>query len=115
MNTHKEEQRLYEGMYIFDTSLSEEGKHKLLDKVTSSIVDKRGKIHKIFDQGRKKLAYEINKKRDGYYVLLFFSVSAHMIDKLWKEYRLNENILRFITLQVEKVPEAIEFQSLEEG
>ncbi len=108
------EQQLYEGMYIFNATLSEEGRQKLLDKVLAGIVSKGGEVHKIFDQGRKRLAYDIKKKKDGYYFLLFFSAPPQMVRTLWGEYRLNEDILRFMTLQATEVPEKIEFKPLSE-
>ena len=110
----KKQTHLYEGMYIFNTGISDDARQKLLDKVTGSIADKGGEVVKIFDQGRKKLAYPINKKREGHYYVLYFSVPTENMDKLWREYRLNEDILRFMTLNVEQVPEKIEFQPLPE-
>lgn len=110
----KERNHLYEGMYIFNTSLSDDARQKLLDKVTSNIVEKGGEVHKIFDQGRKRMAYEINKKREGHYFLVFFSAPTKTLEKLWREYRLNEDILRFMNLRVSQVPEKIEFQPLPE-
>lgn len=105
---------LYEGMYIFNTALTDDARQKLLDKITSSIAGKGGEVHKVFDQGRKKLASPINKKREGHYFLLYFSLPTEAMEKLWREYRLNEDILRFMTLQAERIPEKIEFQPLPE-
>lgn len=110
----KDRKHLYEGMYILNTSLTEDARQKLIEKMTASLEEKGGKLHKLFDQGRKKLAYEINKKREGHYLLFYFSIPTNVMDKLWREYRLTEDILRFITLQVEKVPEKIAFQPLPE-
>ena len=105
-------QHLYEGMYIFNTGLTDDARQKLLDKVEANIVEKGGKVVKTFDQGRKKLAYPIKKKREGHYYILYFNLPSDTMDKLWREYRLNEDILRFMTLQVPSVPEKIEFQPL---
>ena len=71
-----------------------------------------GEIHKVHDQGRRKLAYEIDKRREGYYYLLYFSVSATAINEMWKECQLNEDLIRFMTLRAEKVLEKIEFKPL---
>ncbi len=101
-------------MYIFNTGLTDDAREKLLDKVTTSIGEKGGEVHKIFDQGRKKLAYPIKKKREGHYYVLYFSVPTDVMEKLWREYRLNEDILRFMTLQTVQVPEKIAFQPLPE-
>ena len=109
----KEERiRLYEGMYILSATLSEEAKQKALDKIKGGITSRGGEIHKTFDQGRRKLAYEIGGKKEGHYYLLFFSVSSEVINEMWKEYHLNEDLIRFLTLQTEEVPEKVEFKKV---
>jgi small subunit ribosomal protein S6 len=111
----KERKFLYEGMYILSSVLTDETRQKVLDKITSSITDKGGEVHKIFDEGRKKMAYPIAKKREGYYFILYFTTPSKSIEPMWREYHLNEDLLRFVTLRVEAVPEKIEFQPLPEG
>jgi len=108
----QEKQHLYEGMYIFSASLSDDARQKALDRVTSGMTKRGGHVHKIFDQGRKKLAYEIDNKRDGHYVLVYFAVDPSAMDDMWREYHLNEDLIRFMTIRTEKVPEKIEFQPL---
>ncbi len=108
----KERRHLYEGMYILSASLSDEARQKALDKIILGITKRGGELHKTIDMGRKKLAYEINSRRDGYYVLLYFSVLSNSMTEMWREYHLNEDLIRFMTLRTEKVPEKIEFQPL---
>ncbi len=108
----KQKSHLYEGMYILSATLSDDARQKALDKVTSSIEGRGGELHKTFDQGRRKLAYEINGRREGYYYLLYFSVPTAVMTELWREYHLNEDLLRFMTLRTEKVPEKIEFKPI---
>lgn len=108
----KEKQQIYEGMYILSATLSEESRKKAWDKITSGITEKGGEINKVFEQGRKKLAYSINGKREGYYYLVYFTAPTGSIDELWKEYHLHEDLIRFLTLQAESVPESVEFESI---
>ncbi len=108
----QEKEHLYEGMYILSASLSDDARQKALDKITTGITKRGGEVLKTFDQGRKKLAYEIDKKRDGYYVILYFSTPASAMKEMWREYHLNEDLIRFMTLRIESVPEKIEFKPL---
>jgi small subunit ribosomal protein S6 len=108
----KEKRHLYEGMYILSATLSEEARKKALDKIISSITDKQGEMKKTFEQGRRKMAYEINGRREGYYYILYFAAPSSIVADLWKEYHLNEDLIRFVTLRVEAVPENLEFKPL---
>lgn len=111
----KNQMQLYEGMYVLSSTLSEDARAKALERIETGIVERGGEVHKVHDQGRKKLAYEIEKKRDGYYFLLYFSLPAREVSELWKEYHLNEDLLRFITLTTDKVLEKIEFPEIIDG
>ena len=105
-------EQLYEGMYIFKTELSDEARQKVLDKIIASIQEKKGTLHKMHDQGRRKLAYQIRNSREGHYVLLYFSIPTNAISSLWQEYHLNEDLIRFMTLKATSVKENLEFKKL---
>lgn len=104
--------RLYEGMYIINSNLSEDARKKALEKITSTIEQKNGEIHKVFDMGKKRLAYEINKKREGYYFLVYFSINSLALNDLWKEYHLNEDLIRFMTSKTDTILKSLEFKPL---
>ena len=108
----KQKKHLYEGMYILSATLSDDARQKALEKITSGVTNRGGEIHKVFDQGRKKLAYEIDGRREGHYFLLYFSAPTKMMAEMWKEYHLNEDLVRFQTLRTLLVPEKIEFKPL---
>jgi len=108
----KQTNQLYEGMYILSSTLSDESRKKAWEKILNGITEKGGEIHKIHEPGRKRLAYEINGKREGYYYVIYFSAPTQCIGELWKEYHLHEDLIRFLTLQTEKVMETLEFPPL---
>lgn len=110
----KEKQQLYEGMYIFNASLSEDARQKCLERITSSIKERGGEIHKVHDQGRKKLCYQMRGLREGHYFLLYFTAPTSAFSELWREYHLNEDLLRFMTLKADEVRETLEFKKLPE-
>ena len=103
---------LYEGMYILSATLSDDSRKKALDKITDGITEKKGVIHKNFEQGRKKLAYAIDGKREGFYYILYFTAPTQTIKELWKEYQLHEDLIRFMTMKVEQVPESLTFKTI---
>ncbi|MDR3624335.1 MAG: 30S ribosomal protein S6 [Chlamydiales bacterium] len=105
---------LYEGMYILSATLSEDARQKALEKIKTGILSRGGEILKLHEQGRRRLAYEINGRREGFYFLLYFTVKSPAIAELWREYHLNEDLIRFMTLRTESVMEKIEFKPLEE-
>jgi len=108
----KETKRLYEGMYIVSAQLSEDARSRVRDRIVEGIEAEGGKIEKIHEMGRKKLAYEISGHREGYYYLIYFTVNSLAVEKLWKDYRLNEDLIRFMTSQADSVLESLEFKSL---
>lgn len=110
----KEKHNLYEGMYVISASLSDDARAKALDKIQLGITQKGGEIVKIHDQGRKRLAFQIDGHREGHYYVVYFNLKTSGIDELWQEYHLNEDLIRFITLRADKVLEKIEFKPLVE-
>lgn len=110
----KEHKNLYEGMYIISATLSDDARQKALDRIVNEITSKGGVVHKIHDQGRRRLAYEINGYREGHYYVIYFDLPTTAVTELWQEYHLNEDLIRFVTLRAEKVLEKIEFKTLEE-
>ncbi len=108
----KQKEHLYEGMYILSATLSDDPRQKALEKITIGITGRGGEIHKVFDQGRRKLAYEIDGRREGHYFILYFSAPTKSMAEMWREYHLNEDLVRFLTLRTPVVPEKIEFKPL---
>jgi len=110
----RQRKALYEGMYIVSATLSDESRKKAFDKILDGITQKGGEIQKMFELGRKKFAYEIDKRREGYYYVLFFEAPTAIISELWKEYHLHEDLIRFMTTRTEKVLESLDFKPLKQ-
>ncbi len=103
---------LYEGMYILSSVLSDDSRKKAWDKIVDAITEKGGKVKKVHEMGRRKLAYEVDGKKEGYYYVLFFEAPTSIIAELWKEYHLHEDLIRFLTMRVENVQESLTFKPL---
>lgn len=110
----EENQNLYEGMYIISASLSDDARKKALEKIKQGILSKGGSIEKEIDMGRRRLAYEIDGHREGHYTLFYFKAPKEAVAKLWQEYHLNEDLIRFMTMKAEVVLEKLEYKPLVE-
>lgn len=110
----QQKENLYEGMYVISATLSDDARNKALQKIQTGITQRDGEIVKIHDQGRRRLAYQIDGHREGHYYIVYFKLRTSGIAELWQEYHLNEDLIRFITLRTEKVMDKIEFKPLED-
>jgi small subunit ribosomal protein S6 len=110
----EQKKNLYEGMYLVNVATGDDIRNKVLEKIQAGITSRGGEIHKVHDQGRKRLAYEIKNQREGHYYLIYFSLTPSAVEELWQDYHLTEELLRFITLRTEEVKEKIEFKALPE-
>lgn len=111
--TEQNKQNLYEGMYVISAKLGDDARRKALEKIKSGITSRGGEILKIHDQGRRRLAYEIAGYKEGHYYVIYFNCPPAAIAELWHEYHLQEDLIRFLTLTVDKVMEKIEFKTIE--
>lgn len=86
----------YEMMYILVNTGTDEEKDAMIEKVSTLITKNGGVIESTEKLGNKKLAYEINKKHEGFYVLTNFSSDASTPATLSNTLRITDGILRFI-------------------
>ena len=96
------EKRVYEVMFIAAPETADEDIAKLNDSITTLIETEGGSIVKLEDMGRRKLAYPINKKNDGYYVLFEIEGSGKEISELERRMRVNDTIMRYLTVRVDE-------------
>jgi len=83
-------------MYIIPSQSTDEEKEALIAQVNGMIEKDGGKIESVERIGNKKLAYEIQKKREGYYVLVNFTADANVPNKLGSLLSITNNIMRYI-------------------
>jgi len=89
-------------MYIVNPDSGDDKIAKLNEAVEKLIVKEGGNIVRMEDIGRKKLAYPINKKNEGYYVLFEIEGTGQEIAELERRMRVNDMIIRFMTVRVDE-------------
>lgn len=94
--------RTYEVMYIIDPT-AEADKITALNDTISQLIEKEGAtIVRMDDIGRRTLAYEINKKKEGYYVLFEIDGTGQEILELERRMRVNDLVMRYITVRIDE-------------
>ncbi len=88
----------YETTFVIDSLQKSENKENILTKVENFIKNNGGEIGEVEDWGKKRLAYEINRKQYGNYYQIHFVGPGNLPGLLEQEYRLEEGILRFLTI-----------------
>lgn len=91
----------YELLTVFKPNLDAEEVDKLIAKLNETIVEFGGKVNSTDKIGRKKLAYDIQNFRDGFFVVLNLSLPSDKIAEFKRQLRLSDNILRTMFMEAE--------------
>lgn len=91
-------QNSYETIFIIDAALAEDAVTAVKDKFTS-LIAANGTVENVDEWGKRRLAYEINDKTEGYYVLVDFKADPEFPKELDRQYRINDSILRTIIIR----------------
>ena len=90
----------YESIIIVNPNVDEAGLKALEEKFTG-LINKNGKVESVENMGKRKLAYEIKKQSEGYYVVYTFEANPEFITELERIYRITDSIMKFITIRKE--------------
>ena len=94
--------RVYESAVLINAALEDEQIQAIISHIKDIIVNSGGEIKDIEDWGRKRLAYMVKKSKIGYYAIFRFYAPPNIITKLERYYKLDESILRFLTIGLSK-------------
>ncbi len=90
---------MYELMYVVNTVLNDEQVKDIVGRVTAYIRESGGDIMEVEEKGSQRLAYPIEKKRNGYYVSAYFRADAAFIERFDRAMRINDDIMRHLVLR----------------
>ena len=90
----------YETLFIIDAQLSDEEIKAVAEKFIARI-EKNGTVKEVNEWGKRRLAYPINDKNEGYYVLVNFEADGEFPAELERRFSINENIMRSIVIRHE--------------
>ena len=92
----------YEMMYIIDAALEDAPRKELIEKVSAQIAANGGVVEKVDEWGKRRLAYAINYKTEGYYVLENFSAESEVPQEIERLLQINEQVLRYLVIRLEE-------------
>jgi len=104
---------VYESAVIINAALDDEQIESVISRIRDTIVNNGGEIREIENWGRKRLAYMVKKSKIGYYVIFRFNAPSSIVAKLERTYSLDEYILRFLSIQLDK--DALEYLEKNKG
>ena len=91
----------YESMYILKPDMEEEKKDALVKRFSDIVEKSGGKMEKIEEWGKKRLAYPIQYLNDGYYVLMTFEADPTLPAELERNYKISDDVLRYMVVNLE--------------
>ena len=94
--------RLYETTFIINASIEDTQTEALITHAQEIVTGNGGEIRAVNRWGRKRLAYPIQKKNNGFYVNIEFTDIGTVVALLERMFLLDENILRFLTVQLDE-------------
>lgn len=92
----------YEVMFIVNPTLDQALIKETAESIKAVVEKQKGKVEELKDMGQKELAYEIKKHKSGYYYLLTFEANEKIVDAINHTANINENILRYLIIKVDK-------------
>ncbi len=97
----------YELLVVYKPNTDAEEIDKLVAKLTSDVEALKGSVNSTDKMGRKKLAYEINNFRDGFFVNFVLSLDEAKVADFKRQLRLNDSVLRTMFMAYEKTAQEV--------
>src|SRR5260370_783544 len=100
--------RIYEELFIIRPDATEEQIDQLIEQLTTYIANQGGNVDKVDKWGVRKLAYRVQKRTEGFYVLLQFVAKPETVKELERRLRVSDDVLKFLTVRIDEKLKKIE-------
>ena len=88
----------YESIIIINPNVDEEGIKSLISRFTD-LINADGKVEKVDELGKRKLAYDVKKFSEGFYAVFYFEANTSLIAELERNYRITDEVIKFMTIK----------------
>jgi small subunit ribosomal protein S6 len=103
----------YEVMYIINAELDDEAIKALVEKFSDLVISEGGAIERVDEWGKRRLAYPIEDRMEGYYVLMTFKSDAEFPIELERNFKITDNIMRYMVIRLDENDEAAEKEAVQ--
>ena len=91
----------YEVMYVIDTALEDQARADVIARFNGIVENNGGKVERVDEWGKRRLAYPINYKTEGYYVLMYMSAPSELPRELERNFKISDAVLRYLVTRLE--------------
>ena len=91
----------YEVMYVIDPTLEDSARTELINRFSDLVKKNGGEVDRVDEWGKRRLAYAIQYKTEGYYVLMYIKAPSDLPRELERNMQINDSILRYLTVRYE--------------
>ncbi len=91
----------YESIFVLSALLEDEKIQEIIAKV-KTLVETSGQLEKVDEWGKKRLAYEIDDQKEGYYTLMQFSAASEFPAELERIYKITEGVLKYLIIRLDE-------------
>jgi small subunit ribosomal protein S6 len=99
--------RNYEVMFIIRPDMAEEEIDKVISTLESAVTSHQGKVAKVDKMGKRRLAYQVRKFNDGFYVLLTLEANGEAIHEVERRMRVTEPVIKFLTVRTDETEKRV--------
>lgn len=104
--------RFYETMFILKPTLTPEETEVKIEFFKNILINNNASIEGVINMGMRNLAYEIKKNKRGYYYVIYFKAEPTLVAELERNYRISEDVIRFIVINYRSKTEQKTWQTL---
>ena len=98
--------RIYEELFIIKPDATEEEIDQIIEQMKGVITTAGGTIDKVDKWGKRRLAYRVDKHREGSYVLIQFTSPPETVKELERRLRVTDAVIKFLTVRIDETLEA---------
>ncbi len=94
--------RMYEILFIANPGLGETEVEALTEQVKGFVEKDGGRIEKVENWGKKRLAYEVRGHREGYYILIMTESTGPLVKEVERRLKVTDGVIRYLTVRVDE-------------